>query len=223
MRTAQGLWQHILLRAAGANLEILTLGLGGIEHGSITFLQRRKTPKRLCKNGKQTLMLCDFHHWQNYSEQPWNAFAHSMKLINHDLKDKWMLDSVYWVISSDEPVFIRMNCTTLLATTQSHHLPYLDISQTQQPYFELSKDLNTIHAYGTLPPSIYIAQLVEQLLEHGGSRFESCFPCLFGPSRAQPIETSHISRPRVSFGKKLKSFCTKAFEAQSLHGASRWF
>ena len=42
-----------------------------------------------------------------------------------------------------------MNCTTLLATTQSHHLPYLDISQTQQPYFELSKDLNTIHAYGT--------------------------------------------------------------------------
>jgi hypothetical protein len=47
-----------------------------------------------------------------------------------------------------------MNCTTLLATTQSHHLPYLDISQTQQHYFEFSKDLNTIHAYGTLPPSI---------------------------------------------------------------------
>jgi len=42
-----------------------------------------------------------------------------------------------------------MKCTTLLATTQSHHLPYLDISQTQQHYFELSKDLNTIHAYGT--------------------------------------------------------------------------
>ena len=59
---------------------------------------------------------------------------------------KWL----YWVINSDEPVFTRMNCTTLLATTQSHHLPYLDISQTQQSYFELSKDLNTIHAYGTL-------------------------------------------------------------------------
>jgi len=44
-----------------------------------------------------------------------------------------------------------MNCTTLLATTQSHHLPYLDVSQTQQPCFELSKDLNTIHAYGTIP------------------------------------------------------------------------
>ena len=42
-----------------------------------------------------------------------------------------------------------MNCTTLLATTQSHHLPYLDISQTQQHFFELSKDLNTIHAYGS--------------------------------------------------------------------------
>jgi len=39
-----------------------------------------------------------------------------------------------------------MNCTTLLAATQSHHLPYLEISQTQQPYFELSKDLNTIHS-----------------------------------------------------------------------------
>ena len=48
-----------------------------------------------------------------------------------------------------------MNSTTLLATTQSHHVPYLDISQTQQPYFELSKDLNTIHAYGTLPLSLY--------------------------------------------------------------------
>ena len=43
-----------------------------------------------------------------------------------------------------------MSCTNLLATTQSHHIPYLDISQTQQAYFELSKDLNTIHAYGTL-------------------------------------------------------------------------
>jgi len=43
-----------------------------------------------------------------------------------------------------------MNCTSLLATTQSHHIPYLDISQTQQPYFESSKELNTIHAYGTL-------------------------------------------------------------------------
>ena len=41
--------------------------------------------------------------------------------------------------------------------------------------------------------------------------------------RAQPIETSHISWPRESFGKKLKSFCIKAFEAQSPHGASRWF
>jgi len=50
--------------------------------------------------------------------------------------------------------FIRMNCTTLLATTQSHHLPYLDISQTQQPYLELSKHINTIHAYGTVPLSI---------------------------------------------------------------------
>jgi len=44
-----------------------------------------------------------------------------------------------------------MNCTILLSTTKSHHLPYLDISQAQQHYFELSKDLNTIHAYGTLP------------------------------------------------------------------------
>ena len=42
-----------------------------------------------------------------------------------------------------------MNCTTLPATTLSHHLPYLDISQAQEPYFELSKDLNNIHAYGT--------------------------------------------------------------------------
>ena len=42
-----------------------------------------------------------------------------------------------------------MNCTTLLATIKSHNLPYLDISQTQQPCFELSKDLNTIYAYGT--------------------------------------------------------------------------
>ena len=51
-----------------------------------------------------------------------------------------------------------MNCTALLATTQSHHLLYQDISQTQQPYFELSKDLNTIHAYGTqsLPRDILI-------------------------------------------------------------------
>jgi len=25
--------------------------------------------------------------------EPWNACAHNMKLINHDLKDKWILDS----------------------------------------------------------------------------------------------------------------------------------
>ena len=81
---------------------------------------------------------------------------------------------------------IRMNCTTLLATTQSHHLPYLDISQTQQYYFELSKDLNTIHLYRTLPASqVDIAQLVEQLV------FSPVIPgwspatgSLFGPSRS---------------------------------------
>ena len=60
-------------------MEILTLG--GIEHASITLLQRRKTPKRLPKNGKQ-----------NNEVEPWNACAHNMKLINHDLKDKWILD-----------------------------------------------------------------------------------------------------------------------------------
>jgi len=45
--------------------------------------------------------------------------------------------------------FYKNELHPLLATTQAHHLPYLDISQTQQPYFELSKDLNIIHAYGT--------------------------------------------------------------------------
>ena len=25
--------------------------------------------------------------------EPWNAYADNMKLINHDLKDKWILDS----------------------------------------------------------------------------------------------------------------------------------
>jgi len=70
-----------------------------------------------------------------------------------------------------------------------------------------------------------IAQLVERL---GLSAVipGSCpaAASLFSPSRAKyletPIETSHISRPRESFGKKLKSFCIKAFEAQSTHGAS---
>ena len=62
----------------------------------------------------------------------------------------WAKMALYWVINSDKPVFIRMNCTTPLATTQSHDLPCLDISQTQQHYFEWSKDRNTIHAYGTL-------------------------------------------------------------------------
>jgi len=89
--TAQGLWQHTLLRAAETNLEILTLG--GIEHVSITFLQRRKTPKRLPKNGKQTMRVCDFNHWLNSSVEPWNACAHNMKLIHHDLKDKWIQDN----------------------------------------------------------------------------------------------------------------------------------
>jgi len=53
------------------------LNLGGIEHASITFSQRRKTPKLLPKNGTQTVRVC----------------AHKIKLINHDLKDKWILDS----------------------------------------------------------------------------------------------------------------------------------
>ena len=34
------------------------------------------------------MRVCDFHHWQ-----PWNACAHNMKHINHDLKEKWILDS----------------------------------------------------------------------------------------------------------------------------------
>ena len=61
-----------------------------------------------------------------------------------------------------------------------------------------------------------IAQLIEQLVLSAvipGSSPAVSSP--FGPSRAKdPIETSHISRPRQSFGKKLKSFCIKAFEAQ---------
>jgi hypothetical protein len=58
--------------------------------------------------------------------------------------------------------------------------------------------------------------------ERGTSRFESC--CRqpsWSVQITQPIETSDISRPREDFGKKLKSFCIKAFEAQSPHGASR--
>ena len=65
VNTAQGLWQHTLLRAAETSLRILTLG--GIEDSSITFLQRRKTPKVLPKNGKQTMGVCDFRHWLNSS------------------------------------------------------------------------------------------------------------------------------------------------------------
>jgi hypothetical protein len=58
--TAQGLRQHTLLRAAGTNLDILTLG--GSEHVSTTFLQRSKMPKPLPKNGKQTMRVCDSCH-----------------------------------------------------------------------------------------------------------------------------------------------------------------
>ena len=73
--TAQGLWQHTLLRAARTNLEILNLG--GIEHASITFLQRRKTHK-------QAMRVCDFHHWLNSSVEPWNALRHQP----HDWKPR---------------------------------------------------------------------------------------------------------------------------------------
>ena len=48
-------------------------------------------------------------------------------------------------------------------------------------------------------------------LECGDSRFKSCCRQPFWSVQiAQPIETSHISRPRENFGKKLMSFCTKA-------------
>jgi hypothetical protein len=57
--TAKDIWK-IFLRAAGTNLGILTLG--GIEHASITFLQRRRTRNLSPKNGKQTMRVCDLHH-----------------------------------------------------------------------------------------------------------------------------------------------------------------
>ena len=45
--TAQGLWQHTLLKVAETNLEILSLG--------VTFLQRRRTPILFPKNYPLTL------------------------------------------------------------------------------------------------------------------------------------------------------------------------
>ena len=68
-------------------------GLRRHRAASITFLQRRKTPKRLPKNGKQKMRARDFHHLLNSSVEPWNACSPNMKLINHDLKDKRILDS----------------------------------------------------------------------------------------------------------------------------------
>jgi len=47
--TAQGLWQHTLLKVAETNLEILSLG--------VTFLQRRRTPKLFTKNYPLTHLL----------------------------------------------------------------------------------------------------------------------------------------------------------------------
>ena len=94
--------------------------------------------------------------------------------------------------------FYKYELHPLLATTQAHHLPYLDISQTQQPYIELSKDLNIIHAYGTLPLSIDLnkeykcwntphsdmAQLVEQLVLQSVSPDSSpAAASVFGPSK----------------------------------------
>ena len=70
-----------------------------------------------------------------------------------------------------------------------------------------------------------IAQFVEQLvLSAGIPGSNPAVASLFGLSRAKDLETtstetSHISRPRESFGKKVKAFCIKALEAQSPHGA----
>jgi len=38
------------------------------------------------------MSVCDFHHWLNSQLQPWNAFTHNMELINHDLRDKRILE-----------------------------------------------------------------------------------------------------------------------------------
>jgi hypothetical protein len=39
------------------------------------------------------MMVCDFHYLLNSSVETWNSCAHNMKLTNHDLRDKWILDS----------------------------------------------------------------------------------------------------------------------------------
>jgi len=68
-----------------------------------------------------------------------------------------------------------------------------------------------------------MAQLVEQLLNVPGSSPPVASLFGRGPDRTADRDFPYIQTQRESFGKKLKLFCIKAFEAQSPHGASRWF
>jgi len=55
-------------------------------------LRWTSTSHNFSHNLLQTMRACDFYHWLKSLVDPWNACAHNMKLINHDLKDKWILD-----------------------------------------------------------------------------------------------------------------------------------
>jgi len=104
-----------------------------------------------------------------------------------------------------KPVFIRMNCTILLATTQWHHLPYLDIIQTQQPYFELPMVHCPFHKLEKRTSMLKtpfshadIAQLVEQLVLGAGFQVRVLLPqaLLVRPDRTADRDFPYIQTQR---------------------------